>query len=105
MRTTPRRSRPPARPPSPSSGSAIYSAWTCRPSPQPQPGGDATLQDKADIIRNAVELAHAFGAARPRVAILAAVETINPDIPATLDAAAPCKMADRGQIVGGVLDG
>jgi len=64
-----------------------------------------TLQDKADIIRNAVDLAHAFGIARPRVAILAAVETINPDMPATLDAAALCKMADRGQISGAVLDG
>jgi phosphate acetyltransferase/phosphate butyryltransferase len=64
-----------------------------------------TLQDKADIIRNAVDLAHAFGIARPRVAILAAVETINPNMPATLDAAALCKMADRGQIAGAILDG
>ena len=64
-----------------------------------------TLQDKADIIRNAVDLAHAFGIARPRVAILAAVETINPNMPATLDAAALCKMADRGQITGAMLDG
>jgi phosphate acetyltransferase/phosphate butyryltransferase len=64
-----------------------------------------TLQDKADIIRNAVDLAHAFGLAKPRVAILAAVETINPNMPATLDAAALCKMADRGQIAGAVLDG
>ena len=64
-----------------------------------------TLQDKADIIRNAVDLAHAFGVAQPRVAILAAVETINPNMPATLDAAALCKMADRGQISGAVLDG
>jgi phosphate acetyltransferase/phosphate butyryltransferase len=64
-----------------------------------------TLQDKADIIRNAVDLAHAFGIARPRVAILAAVETINANMPATLDAAALCKMADRGQIAGAILDG
>jgi len=64
-----------------------------------------TLQDKADIVRNAVELAHAFGLARPRVAILAAVETVNPNMPATLDAAALCKMADRGQISGAVVDG
>ncbi|HEX5767242.1 MAG TPA: bifunctional enoyl-CoA hydratase/phosphate acetyltransferase [Burkholderiales bacterium] len=64
-----------------------------------------TLQDKADIIRNAVDLAHAFGIARPRVAILAAVETVNPNMPATLDAAALCKMADRGQIAGAILDG
>ena len=64
-----------------------------------------TLKDKADIIRNAVDLAHAFGIERPHVAILAAVETINPSMPATLDAAALCKMADRGQIAGAVLDG
>jgi phosphotransacetylase/acyl dehydratase len=64
-----------------------------------------TLQDKADIVRNAVDLAHAFGLACPRVAILAAVETVNPNMPATLDAAALCKMADRGQISGAVLDG
>lgn len=64
-----------------------------------------TLEDKADIVRNAVDLAHAFGIAQPRVAILAAVETINPHMPATLDAAILCKMADRGQIAGAVLDG
>ena len=64
-----------------------------------------TLQEKADIIRNAIDLAHAFGVAKPRVAILAAVETVNPNMPATLDAAALCKMADRGQIAGAVLDG
>ena len=64
-----------------------------------------TLEDKADIVRNAVDLAHAFGLAQPRVAILAAVETINPHMPATLDAAILCKMADRGQIAGAILDG
>jgi phosphate acetyltransferase/phosphate butyryltransferase len=64
-----------------------------------------TLQDKFDIVRNAVDLAHAFGIERPRVAILAAVETVNPNMPATLDAAALCKMADRGQIAGAVVDG
>ena len=64
-----------------------------------------TLAEKADIIRNAVDLAHAFGVAQPRVAILAAVETVNPAMPATLDAAALCKMADRGQIEGAILDG
>jgi phosphate acetyltransferase/phosphate butyryltransferase len=64
-----------------------------------------TLSDKADIVRNAVDLAHAFGVAQPRVAILAAVETINPHMPATLDAGALCKMADRGQIEGAILDG
>ena len=64
-----------------------------------------TLEVKADIIRNAIDLAHAIGVARPKVAILAAVETVNPAMPATLDAAALCKMADRGQITSGVLDG
>ncbi|MEF7616650.1 bifunctional enoyl-CoA hydratase/phosphate acetyltransferase [Aquincola sp. MAHUQ-54] len=64
-----------------------------------------TLAEKADIVRNAIELAHAIGVQRPRVAILAAVETVNPNMPATLDAAALCKMADRGQIAGAVLDG
>ena len=64
-----------------------------------------TLDDKADIVRNAIDLAHAIGVAEPRVAILAAVETINPHMPATLDAAALCKMADRGQITGALLDG
>lgn len=64
-----------------------------------------TLEHKADIVRNAVTLAHAIGVAEPRVAILAAVETVNPAMPATLDAAALCKMAERGQITGAVLDG
>ncbi len=64
-----------------------------------------TLEEKADIVRNAIDLAHAVGVAEPRVAILAAVETINAKMPATLDAAALCKMADRGQISGGLLDG
>lgn len=64
-----------------------------------------TLEHKADIIRNAIELAHVIGVAKPKVAILAAVETVSPTMPATLDAAALCKMADRGQITGGVLDG
>nr|WP_316640080.1 bifunctional enoyl-CoA hydratase/phosphate acetyltransferase [uncultured Roseateles sp.] len=64
-----------------------------------------SLEDKADIIRNAITLAHAIGVEQPRVAILAAVETVNPHMPATLDAAALCKMADRGQITGALLDG
>lgn len=64
-----------------------------------------TLEHKADIVRNAIELAHAIGVARPKVAILAAVETVSPQMPATLDAAALCKMADRGQISGADLDG
>jgi len=64
-----------------------------------------SLEEKADIVRNAIDLAHIVGVAEPRVAILAAVETVNGRMPATLDAAALCKMADRGQIAGGVLDG
>jgi phosphotransacetylase len=63
------------------------------------------LEAKADIIRNAISLAHAIGILSPRVAILAAVETVSPRQPSTLDAAALCKMADRGQITGGILDG
>ncbi|WP_319775253.1 bifunctional enoyl-CoA hydratase/phosphate acetyltransferase [Breoghania sp.] len=61
--------------------------------------------DKAHIINNAVELANVLGVETPRVAILSAVETINPKIQSTLDAAALCKMADRGQITGAILDG
>jgi phosphate acetyltransferase len=64
-----------------------------------------TLEDKVDICQNAIDLAHILGIAEPRVAILSAVETINPKIPGTLDAAALCKMADRGQITGAILDG
>ena len=64
-----------------------------------------TLEEKADIIRNAIDLAHVLGVEEPKVAILSAVETINPAIGSTLDAAALCKMADRGQITGGILDG
>jgi phosphate acetyltransferase/phosphate butyryltransferase len=64
-----------------------------------------TLVDKLDIVRNAIDLAHILGVSNPYVAILAAVETVNPSMPATLDAAALCKMADRGQITGAVLDG
>jgi phosphate acetyltransferase len=63
------------------------------------------LKEKADIVQNAIDLARVLGVADPRVAILAAVETVNPDMPATLDAAALCKMADRKQITGGLLDG
>jgi phosphotransacetylase len=64
-----------------------------------------TLEDKVDICQNAIDLARTFGVEHPKVAILAAVETVNSKMPATLDAAALCKMADRGQIKGGVLDG
>jgi len=64
-----------------------------------------TLEDKRHIAQNAIDLAHVMGVAEPKVAILSAVETVNPKIPSTLDAAALCKMADRGQITGGILDG
>ncbi|OZI65204.1 phosphate acetyltransferase [Bordetella genomosp. 1] len=63
------------------------------------------LETKADIIRNVIELHHGLGLGTPRVAILSAVEQVMPAIPGTLEAAALCKMADRGQITGGVLDG
>jgi phosphate acetyltransferase len=64
-----------------------------------------SLEEKADIIQNAIDLGKVLGISTPKVAILAAVETVNPKMPATLDAAALCKMADRGQIKGGLLDG
>jgi phosphotransacetylase len=64
-----------------------------------------TLEDKVDICQNAIDLATSLGVSTPKVAILAAVETINSKMPATIDAAALCKMADRGQIKGGLLDG
>ena len=64
-----------------------------------------SLQEKTDIIQNAIDFCHVLGVPHPKVAILSAVETVNPAIPSTLDAAALCKMADRGQIKGGVLDG
>jgi phosphate acetyltransferase len=64
-----------------------------------------TLMDKRDIAQNAIDLAHAIGIPRPRMAVLSAVETVNPAIPGTIDAAALCKMADRGQISGALLDG
>jgi phosphate acetyltransferase len=63
------------------------------------------LEDKMDICQNAIDLAMSLGLKQPKVAILAAVETVNSKMPATLDAAALCKMADRGQIKGAVLDG
>jgi len=64
-----------------------------------------SLEDKVDICQNAIDLAISLGVERPKVAILAAIETVNSKMPATLDAAALCKMAERGQITGGVLDG
>jgi phosphotransacetylase len=64
-----------------------------------------SLDDKVDICQNAIDLVRSLGLERPKVAILAAVETVNSKMPATIDAAALCKMADRGQITGAVLDG
>ena len=64
-----------------------------------------TLEDKVDIIQNAIDLAHALNKDDVRVAILSAMETVNLKIPSTTDAATLCKMADRGQITGGILDG
>lgn len=64
-----------------------------------------TLEEKADIAQNAIDLVRTFGVERPKVAILAAVETVTTRMPATIDAAALCKMAERGQVTGGALDG
>jgi phosphate acetyltransferase len=64
-----------------------------------------TLMEKVDIIQNAIDFSVIMGVPNPKVAILSAVETVNPDIPSTIEAAALCKMAQRGQIKGGVLDG
>lgn len=64
-----------------------------------------SLEEKRDIIQNAIDLARALGIEQPKVAILSAVETVTPKIPSTVEAGALCKMADRGQITGGVLDG
>jgi phosphate acetyltransferase len=64
-----------------------------------------TLEEKRDIVQNAIDLAHALGVETVRVAIVSAMETVNPKVPSTLDAAALCKMADRSQITGAVLDG
>jgi phosphate acetyltransferase len=64
-----------------------------------------TLEDKKHIIQNAINLSHALGFMHPKVAILSAMETVNPAVPSTIEAAALCKMADRKQITGGILDG
>jgi len=64
-----------------------------------------TLEEKVDIVQNAIDLAHALRFPEVRVAILSAMETVNPKVPSTVEAAALCKMADRGQITGGILDG
>ena len=66
---------------------------------------EPTLEDKVDIVQNAIDMARTLGIEEPKVAILAAIEHVNPKMRATLDAAALCKMAERGQITGGVLDG
>ena len=64
-----------------------------------------TLEDKVDIVQNAIDMVHDMGVAEARVAILSAMETVNPKVPSTIEAAALCKMADRGQITGALLDG
>jgi phosphate acetyltransferase len=64
-----------------------------------------TLAEKVDIVQNAIDLVHALGRTEVRVAILSAMETVNPHVPSTLDAAALCKMADRRQITGAIVDG
>jgi len=64
-----------------------------------------TLEEKRDIVQNAIDLAHAMGIGTVRVAILSAMETVNPKVPSTIEAAALCKMADRGQITGALVDG
>ena len=64
-----------------------------------------TLEDKVDIVQNAIDLAHALHVTQPRVAILSAMETVSAKVASTIDAAALCKMAERGQIKGGILDG
>jgi phosphotransacetylase len=64
-----------------------------------------SLEDKHDIVQNAIDLAHVIGIKKPRVAILSAVETVTPKLPSTIEAAALCKMADRGQITGALVDG
>jgi phosphate butyryltransferase len=63
------------------------------------------LEQKADIIRNAITVAHRLGLEKPRIAVLASTETVNPRIPANVEAAALAKMADRNQITGAVVDG
>ncbi|HEY7580514.1 MAG TPA: phosphate acetyltransferase [Acetobacteraceae bacterium] len=64
-----------------------------------------TLDDKVDIVQNAIDLAHAMGVTEVRVALLSAMETVTAKVPSTIEAAALCKMADRGQITGALLDG
>ena len=91
--------------------SATSSSWTCLVIAQTLFITDAAvniapdLVSKRDIIQNAIDLYAGLGLGTPKVAILSAVETVTPTIPSTIEAAALCKMADRGQITGGVLDG
>ena len=66
---------------------------------------EPSLSEKVDIVQNAIDLCRSLGIKKPKVAILSAIETVNPKIPSTVDAAALCKMRDRGQITGGLLDG
>jgi phosphate acetyltransferase len=64
-----------------------------------------TLEEKKDILQNAIDLAHALMVPEVRVAILSAMETVNPKVPSTIEAAALCKMVDRRQVTGAVVDG
>jgi phosphate acetyltransferase len=64
-----------------------------------------TLQNKVDILANAIDLSHAIGLSLPKIALLSAIETVNPDLPSSLDAATLAKMADRGQLKGAIIDG
>jgi phosphate acetyltransferase len=66
---------------------------------------EPTLEDKVEIVQNAIDFAHMMGIPEPKVAILAGIDTVTPKMRATVDAAALCKMADRGQITGAVIDG
>ena len=89
----------------------MSSSWTRRSLPDLLLVTDAainiapTLEDKVDIVQNAIDLAQALGIAQPRVGIISAVETVNPKMQSTIDAAALSKMAERGQIRGGIVDG
>src|SRR4051794_31437483 len=87
-------------------GSAIASSWTC-PATRSRAAVNVlpTLAEKADIVQNAIDLGRALEFDQVRVAILSAMETVNPKVPSTIEAAALCKMADRGQITGGIVDG
>jgi phosphotransacetylase len=91
-------------------GSATFLSWIPRYHKVPFVTDGAiniapTLEDKVDICQNAIDLLASLDIDRPKVAILVAVEFVTSKMPATIDAASPCKMAERGQITGGVLDG